>query len=505
MIEHIPGAIAISLSWQVLLAMAIGTVAGIIIGALPGLGTVLGLVMALPFTFAMEPATAIALLLSIYVSSIYGGSISAILINVPGTPQSAATVFDGYPMAQKGDGALALGYATIASFIGGVFSLIVLVIFAPQLAKVALSFGPIETFALILFALTTVAWVSSGQMLKGLIAALIGLFLATVGPDEMTGQIRFHFDNLFLSAGFTVIPLLIGIFAISEILYQAGTVDDVNRPSVSKGGFKVPPWSAWRPRIGTLLRSCSIGSFIGVLPGTGATAATFISYAEAKRRAPNPEAFGKGEPSGLIASESSNNAVSGGAMVPMLSLGIPGDGGTVVMLGALTIHNVIPGVRLFQEQPHLVTLIFVLLFVANVFMLVLGAAGASVYSRLLRIPVTLLMPLVLMLCIVGAYAIRSNPVDLVVVMVFGIIGFLLRLNSFPAAPIIIGFILGAPLERNLRQGLILTDTDFLSFFASPIASILFAVTGLMLLNLFGLGRLVSSWLSKKSGDKQVAR
>ena len=242
-----------------------------------------------------------------------------------------------------------------------------------------------------------------------------------------------------------------------------------------------------------------------MLPGTGATAATFISYAEAKRRAPNPEAFGKGEPSGLIASESSNNAVSGGAMVPMLSLGIPGDGGTVVMLGALTIHNVIPGVRLFQEQPHLVTLIFVLLFVANVFMLVLGAAGASVYSRLLRIPVTLLMPLVLMLCIVGAYAIRSNPVDLVVVMVFGIIGFLLRLNSFPAAPIIIGFILGAPLERNLRQGLILTDTNFLSFFASPIASILFAVTGLMLLNLFGLGRLLSSRLSKKSGDKKVAR
>jgi putative tricarboxylic transport membrane protein len=505
MIEHIPGALAISMSWPVLVAMLIGTVAGIIIGALPGLGTVLGLVMALPFTFAMEPPAAIALLLSIYVSSIYGGSISAILINVPGTPQSAATVFDGYPMAQRGDGALALGYATIASFIGGVFSLVVLVVFAPQLARIALSFGPIETFALMLFALTTVAWVSSGQMLKGLLAALIGLFLAMVGPDEMTGQIRFHFDNLFLSAGFTVIPLLIGIFAISEILYQAGTLLDANMPSVTKGGFRIPPWSEWKPRLGTLLRSCSIGSFIGVLPGTGATGATFISYADAKRRSPNPEAFGKGEPSGLIASESSNNAVSGGAMVPMLSLGIPGDGGTVVMLGALTIHNVIPGVRLFQEQPQLVTLIFVLLFVANVFMLVLGAAGANIYSRLLRIPVTLLMPLVLMLCIVGAYAIRSNPVDLVVVMAFGIIGFLLRINNFPAAPIIIGFILGAPMERALRQGLILTDTNFLSFFASPIASFLFAITGLVLLNLFGFGQLLATWLSRKTSGDEGAR
>lgn len=500
MIEFVPQAFAVAFSFEVLVALAVGTFAGIIIGALPGLGTVLGLVMALPFTYVLDPATAVALLLAIYVSSIYGGSISAILINVPGTPQSAASVFDGYPMAQRGDGALALGYATIASFVGGIFSLVVLVMIAPQLARFALEFGPIETFALIVFALTTIAWVSSGEMLKGMLSASIGLFLAQIGPDAMTGQIRFHFDNLFLSAGLTVIPLLIGFFAVSEILFQSATLTDVKLPAVTSGGFKIPPWSEWKKRIVTLLRSCGIGSFIGVLPGTGATAAVFVAYADAKRRAPNPEDFGQGEPSGLIASESSNNAVSGGAMVPMMALGIPGDGGTVVLMGALTIHNVIPGVRLFSQQPDLVTQIFVLLFFANILMLVIGGFGANIFSRLLKIPTTLLMPLVFMMSVVGAYAIRSNPVDIIVIVVFGFIGFVLRLNKFPPAPIIIGFVLGTPLEMSLRQGLILTDMNFLAFFASPIALVLFAITGLILLNLFGAGKVVGRLFSKKAPE-----
>ena len=491
LLQYVPGALSASFAVSIIVVLILGTITGIIVGALPGLGTVLGLVMALPFTYAMDPATAIALLLAMYVSSIYGGSISAILINVPGTPQSAASVFDGYPMAQRGDGALALGFATIASFFGGIFSLIVLVLVAPLLARVALEFGPIETFALIVFALTTIAWVSSGEMLKGLLSATLGLFLSLIGPDSMSGDIRFHFGNLFLSAGLTVIPLLIGFFAISEILHQAGTLKDAATPAVKGGGFRVPPWSQWRPRIVTLLRSSAIGSFIGVLPGTGAAAAVFVSYADAKRRAPDPDKYGKGEPSGLIASEASNNAVSGGAMVPMLSLGIPGDGGTVVLMGALVIHGVIPGVRLFSQQPDLVTQIFVLLVFANVFMLFIGGAGANIFSRLLAIPATLLMPLVFMMSVVGAFAIRSNPIDLAVIAIFGLIGLVLRLNRFPPAPIIIGFVLGQPLEVSLRQGLILTDRNFLAFFQQPIALGLFVITGLIVLNLFGLGRWVS--------------
>ena len=500
MLQFVPDALALTFDVSILIALAVGTFAGIIIGALPGLGTVLGLVMALPFTFVLDPPTAIALLLAIYVSSIYGGSISAILINVPGTPQSAATVFDGYPMAQRGDAPLALGWATIASFAGGIFSLVVLVLIAPQLARVALLFGPIETFALIFFSLTTIAWVSSGEMIKGILSATIGLFLALIGPDSMTGQVRFSFDNLFLSAGLTVIPLLIGFFAVSEILHQAATLKDVKIASVTSGGFRIPAWSEWKPRLVTLLRSCGIGSFIGVLPGTGATAAVFISYADAKRRASNPEGFGKGEPSGLVASEASNNAVSGGAMVPMLALGIPGDGGTVVMMGALTIHNVIPGVRLFSEQPDLVTLIFVLLLVANIFMLIFGAVGSNVFSRMLKLPVTLLMPLVLLMSLVGAFAIRSNPVDLIVVIVFGLAGFLLRLNRFPPAPIIIAFVLGQPLELAFRQGLVLTDKNFLLFFASPIATVLFIISALILLNLFGLGGFMGKLFRRETAN-----
>ena len=494
--EHVLPALASSFSISILLTILIGTIAGIIVGALPGLGTVLGLVMAIPFTIPMDGPMAIALLLSIYVSSIYGGSIAAILINVPGTPQSAASVFDGYPMAQRGDGALALGYATIASFVGGIFSLVVLVFAAPMLARVSLEFGPIETFALLLFALMTVAWVSGKELLKGIIAALIGIFLAMIGTDDMSGYSRFDFGNLFLSAGLTIIPLLIGFFAISEILFQAGTLKDVGAPSVKGGGFKVAPWTEWRRRIGVLLRSCTIGSFIGVLPGTGATAAVFVSYADAKRRAPNPEEFGKGEPSGLIASESANNSVSGGAMVPMLSLGIPGDGSTAVMMGALTLHAVIPGVRLFKDQPDLVTLIFVLLGIANIFMLVIGAFGANVFSRLLKLPITLLMPLVLLMSLVGTFAIRSNPIDLIVALVFGVIGLLARLNRFPPAPIIIGFVLGKQLEFTFRQGLVFTDGNVLGFFQSPIAAVLFGLTGLIVLNLLGLGKLVRRLLKK---------
>ena len=479
MLQHVPGALAGSFSLDVLVALIIGGILGTIIGALPGLGTVLGLVIFLPVTFGMDTTPAIAMLLAVYVTSIYGGSISAILINVPGTPQSAATVLEGYPMAQRGDSALALGWATIASAAGGLFSLVVLIIAAPLLARVALEFGPIETFALIVFALTTISWVSRESLVKGLLAAAIGLFLATVGPDDMTGQIRFDFGVLFLSGGFGVIPLLIGLFAISEVLYQAASLKNADTPAVRGGGFKVAPWSEWRPRIQTLLRSCGIGSFIGVLPGTGATAAVFVSYADAMRRSPRSKNFGKGEPDGLVASEAANNAVSGGALVPTLALGIPGDGGTAVLLGALTIHGVIPGVRLFTEKPDVVTGIFVLLLYANIMMLVVGALGSGLFAKMLRTPVSLLMPLVVMMSVVGAFAVRVNPLDVVIAVIAGFVGFFLRLGKVPIPPIIIAFVLGTPFEMSLRQGLVITDQNFWLFFQRPIADFLFAVTAIM--------------------------
>lgn len=480
MIAHLPEALSLTFSWSVMLALLAGSVIGVIVGVLPGLGSALGLVMVLPITFGLEPAAAVAVLVSVYACSIYGGSVSAILINVPGTPQSAATVMDGYPMARQGKAALALGWATMASFVGGMFSLVLLVLTAPQLARFSLNFGPIETFALILFAMTTIAWVSHGSMVKGVLASLIGLFIGLVGPDQMTGQTRFDFDLFVLSGGFALVPVLIGIFALSEILIQAAFMKDASAPTVIEGGFKLAPWREWRARWVTFLRSSAIGSFIGILPGTGATAAAFIAYADAKRRSPRTANFGKGEPEGVVASETANNAVSGGAMVPMLALGIPGDGVTAIMMGALTIHGIVPGVYLFRDQPSLVTSIFLLFFLANILILVIGAGGASLYSRLLRAPMSLLMPAVVLLSFVGAYATRTNPFDFTVVIVAGVIGFLLRLNGFPLAPIIIGFILGKPLEMGLRQGLVMTDQNFLAFALSPIAAFLFALTALVL-------------------------
>lgn len=480
MIEYLPEALALSFSWPALIAVILGSIVGVVVGVLPGLGSALGLVMVLPITFGLEPAAAIAVLVSVYACSIYGGSVSAILINVPGTPQSAATVIDGYPMAQQGNAALALGWATVGSFIGGMFSLVLLVLTAPQLAKFSLKFGPIETFALIFFAMTTIAWVSKGSMVKGVLASLIGLFLGIVGPDLMTGQTRFDFDILVLSGGFELVPVLIGIFALSEVLIQGAFLKDASAPTVIEGGFKLAPWNEWRIRWMTFLRSSVIGSFIGILPGTGATAAAFIAYADAKRRSPRSANFGKGEPEGVIASETANNAVSGGAMIPMLALGIPGDGVTAIMMGALTIHGIIPGVRLFSDQPSLVTSIFLLLFLANILILIVGACGAGLYARLLKAPMSLLMPAIVLLSFVGAYSTRTSSFDFTVVIIAGIAGFLLRLNGFPLAPIIIGFILGKPLEIGLRQGLVLTDQNIIEFVTQPIASVFFALTAFVL-------------------------
>lgn len=468
--------LALALSWQALLALLAGSLIGVVVGVLPGLGSALGLVIVLPVTFGMSPEAAMAMLVSVYASSIYGGSVSAILINVPGTPQSAATTLDGYPMAKRGDAALALGYATVASVVGGMFSLVLLVVTAPQLARLSLRFGPIEIFALLLFAMTTIAWVSKGSMLKGVIASLIGIFLGLVGSDEMTGMVRFDFDVLQLSGGFAMVPLLIGMFALSEVLMQAATMQSARTPTVIAGGFRLAPWPEWRRRWQTFVRSSAIGSFIGILPGAGATAAAYIAYADARRRSPRKDHFGQGEPEGVIASETANNAVSGGAMVPMLALGIPGDGVTAIMLGALTIHGIIPGIYLFRDQGDLVNSIFVLFFFANLLILVVGAAGASVYSKLLRAPMSILMPAVVLLSFVGAWATRASPFDLLVATLAGVGGYALRLCGFPLSPIVIGFILGRPLEFSLRQGLVLVDQNIIGFVKSPIAAVLLALT-----------------------------
>ncbi|MEM1343895.1 MAG: tripartite tricarboxylate transporter permease [Pseudomonadota bacterium] len=470
MLDTLPQSLALIFGLEGLMVLLFGTALGIVLGALPGIGSTVAVAIVLPFTLGMGQAPAILLLLAIYAGSVYGGSISAILINTPGTPQSAATCLDGFPMAKRGEAGLALGWATSASVIGGLCSAVVLILAAPQLAAFALNFGPIETFALILLGLTCIVSVSEGSLLKGLLAGVLGLFLATVGGDPITGEARFTFGQFQLIAGFNLLAVVIGVFALSEVLIRAASTLDQAAGVNAFRGIVLPSWSAWRGRLGGLAKSVLIGNGIGVLPGTGAATAAFISYAEARRASPRRENFGRGEPDGLIASEAANNAVTGGALVPTMALGIPGDAITAVMLATLTLHGITPGVRLMSDQPVLMGAIFAGFFLINLMLLPLGMAVSRLAAPLLRLREAYMLVTITLLCAVGVYFVRGNPFDLLVMALAGIGGFLLRRQGYPMAPLVIGMVLGPTLEISLRQGLILTDGSFAAFFSGhPIA------------------------------------
>ena len=469
------------LTLPVAVALLAGTVLGVFVGVLPGLGSVIGITMILPFTFTMGQIPALALMLGVYCGSVYGGSISAIVINTPGTPQAAATALDGFPLAKRGEADLAIGWATSASVIGGLFSVGVLILAAPELAAFSLNFTAIEYFALGLFALICIANVSRGAMIKGLLSGAAGLFIATIGIDHVTGDMRFTFDSFELTAGISLIPTIVGLFALSEMFMRASEAHVPKTRIAHKAGFRLPRVSEWRGRLGILFKSCAIGSFVGALPGTGAATAAFISYSEAKRSSRNRDKLGTGEPDGLVAAESANNAVTGSAMVPTLALGIPGDPVTAVMLGTFIVQGITPGPRLFTHDLDLVYAIFFILIAVNLLMFLVGAVGAQAFTRVLRIPEPVLMALVVVVALVGAYGVRGNPIDLVTAFVAGVIGFLLRKNGFPLAPMVIGMVLSQMIENSLRQGLLITRGDFLAFFERPIALTLFVLTLAILL------------------------
>ena len=335
-----------------LVALLAGIVIGTVIGVLPGLGPSIAIALAVPFTLNMSLGPSIALLMGLYCTSIYGGAITAILINVPGTPASAATCFDGYPMARRGDADLAIGVATMASAIGGMLSLLMLGLLAPLLARLALRFGPLEMCCVAFFALCCVAVIERRTLVKAIAAALIGITIAAVGQDPVSGGMRLTFDYFTLSAGVPLVPLLLGLFGFSEVMIRMAEYGRNSQPIQSGAGFRFPTLSFWRDSLPVLLKSSLIGTAVGILPGAGPTAASFISYSEAKRSARHPESFGTGNPHGVIASEAANNAVTGGALVPSLSIGIPGDPITAMMLAALVLQGIIPGPRLFPASRH---------------------------------------------------------------------------------------------------------------------------------------------------------
>ncbi|MCP5372648.1 MAG: tripartite tricarboxylate transporter permease [Hyphomicrobiales bacterium] len=480
--------LALVTSPDILLAMVGGTLLGVVVGAIPGLGSILGLSIVLPFTFGLGTLPSMALLLGVYAGSVYGGSISAILINMPGTPQSAATSLDGYPMARRGQAGLAIGWASVASLVGGTFSAFVLMTVASPLAHFSLQLGPPEFFALTLMALVCVAAVSRGSMVKGLLAGLIGLFVAVVGGDPITGDLRFDYGILELSGGVNRIAVLIGVFALSEVFVQAVQLHDTAEYPNTGLGFRLPAWGPLAARWKTFVKSSAIGTFIGILPGTGATAASFVSYIEAKRAGRFREKFGTGEPEGIVASEAANNAVTGGALVPSLALGIPGDAVTALIVSLLVIKDVQPGPFLFTENPQFVYSVYWIFFLTNFIMVVFGALLTPVFTRILKIPTELLMGAITIFAFVGTYSLSGSAFEVVTCLVAGIVGFLLRINRFPLSALAIGLILGPLVEESLRQSLIVTDGSFPAIFLRPYSGLILVFTVLLILALNLKGR-----------------
>lgn len=474
--EILLDALAMLLSFEAILAIFFGTLYGILIGAIPGLGSVLGITVILPFTFVLDQTVSIALLLGTYCGSVYGGCIPAILLHTPGTPQSAATLLDGYPMARRGEPGKALGWATLSSAIGGLIACVILSAAAPILARFGLRFGPIEYFALGIFALTCIVSVARESVFKGIFATAFGLFLAMIGQDPISGITRYDFGVFELSAGLALIPVLVGLFALSEVIWRVAGPRRAEEPINEKVGITLPKLAEVLSRWKVILKSSLIGTWIGSLPGVGATAAALVSYAEAKRTSPERDRFGTGTPDGIVSSESANNAVTAGALVPTLALGVPGDPITAIMLGAMTIQNVVPGPSLFVNQPDLVMYLFMTLFVVNIVMFFLGISLGPAFGRVLRIPEPVLMACVIGLVVVGTYSVNLSGFDLIVLFAAGLIGFFFRWLEIPLAPVVIGFVLSPMIESSLRRGLILTNDSFLAFFASPIALTLFVLT-----------------------------
>ena len=458
-----------------LLVVVGGTIAGVLVGALPGLTSTMATALLVPFTVFMDPIPAISMLAALYCAGTFGGSITAILINAPGAPPAAATALDGYPMAQNGQAGRALGMATVASTIGGIFSVIVMIVAAPMLARMAYSFGPPEYFALALFGLSMLASISKGSPTRNLIGGAFGVLVATVGIDFTTGVERFTFGIPELTEGINFIPVMIGIFGGAELLTQSATLHIVYE-RVTAIAVRLPSKADFTRCWKTIARSCGIGTFIGILPAEGGTIAAMVGYNEARRWSKTPDEFGSGCIEGIAGPEAANNAATGGAMVPTLALGIPGSGTTAVILAALMVKGLRPGPYLFQEQPDLLYGIFAAMLIANVMFLGIGLVGAKLFARITLIPRTFLWPAVFTLAVIGSYALEQSVADVYVMFVFALLGFVFKRYGFAPAPIIMGIILGGMVENTLKQSLLLFDMNWWMFLGRPICLVFFALT-----------------------------
>lgn len=463
------------MQWQSILWLMVGVVSGVLIGALPGMSATMGIAVMIPLTYSMDMGPSFALLMGVFCSAIYGGSITAVVANIPGAPSSMMTTLDGYPLAKQGKAGLAIGTATAASVIGGLFSVVILSVAATPLAKLALSFSAQEYFGVALIGLAVIAILSETSIVRGLISGVIGLLLASIGSDPLLGASRFTFGNYYLLEGLQTVPVLIGFFglvsALQMIEEQTGKVEIIH-----DFGRILPTRKEMKELMPTIARGSVIGVVIGAIPAAGGTIASIISYGLEKRLSKHPERFGKGCLKGIAAPESANNASSGGAMIPMLSLGVPGDACTAVLLGALIIKGLTPGPTLFAQHLDVVSSIYIFLMLANILFFFVGIFGAKYISRVALVPKEYFAPCVLIFCVIGAFAIRSAVFDLWSLLAIGILGYIFSKIDLSASPIVLGFVLGNLFESGLRRGLMLSQGDFSQFFTRPISGTCIAIS-----------------------------
>ncbi|WP_096190379.1 tripartite tricarboxylate transporter permease [Evansella halocellulosilytica] len=458
-----------------ILAMMIGFLGG----ALPGISGTMLVIILLPISYGLGAIPAFILLTTIYASSVFSGLISAIMFRTPGTPEAVATVLDGYPMAQKKPGQ-ALGIGIFSSAAGGIIGTLFLIFLTPLLASIAIQFSSPEYFALAVLGLTVVVSLSGGKLIQGFIGVALGLFIASIGMDPLTGAERFTFGSVNLLSGIDFIPILIGLFAISEVMRKSKE-DHTIKKEMKKFKTKVFDGQMIRKIKNTIFRSSLLGISVGILPGVGATTAAMLSYSEATRWSKKPKEFGTGIPEGIAAPESANNSAAMGAMVPLLSLGIPGSATTAVILGAFVLHGLQPGPMLISNEPGLVYTIFVALLLVNILIIVFAKPFIKVFSSIMKVPYTVLGPAIIIFCIIGTYAVRNSVFDIWIMLLFGVIGYYLDKMKFPLAAVILGVVLGPIAEEEFRRGLQMANGDLTIFLTRPISATLLGLALIALL------------------------
>ncbi|MBQ8080632.1 MAG: tripartite tricarboxylate transporter permease [Clostridia bacterium] len=485
-----------------ILIMNLGIALGVIIGAMPGLSLTFAVTIVLTLTYGMDSLSGMYLLLGTYVGGMYGGSITAILINTPGTSNAAATVFDGYPLAQKGRAGDALRAALISSTIGGIFSAFVLMFLAPQVAKIVLMIGSPEYFALCVFGMLAAISTAGKNKLKGLISAMLGLLMSTVGLDQIYGSQRLMFGNYRLMGGLKVSTCMLGAYALTQVLFMAKKVYSEHKSGVAQPVPYVKSTLRIRDLLKywkTLLRSSVIGTIIGAIPGTGGATSAMFCYNEARRASKHPEEFGQGALEGVVAAECGNNAVTGATLIPMLTLGIPGDSLTAIMLGALTMQGITPGSQLFNGENIWVYAIMGGMLIINLFMLLQGLLFSRGFANISRVPTVIMVPCIIAVCCMGGFAIGNTTFEVSLLIAFGLIGYLMRRFNFPIPPLTIGLVLGSLFETNLRRSLVLSDGSFAIFFTRP-GSLIILIVAVLFAFLPEIKQLIA-WIRKKSARR----